>query len=56
LIGKIWDSINDPLFGWITDKAKSPHGKRRVFMIYGAIPLGISVALIWFVPPGSARC
>jgi GPH family glycoside/pentoside/hexuronide:cation symporter len=52
LIGKIWDSINDPLFGWITDKAKSPHGKRRAFMIYGAIPLGISVALIWFVPPG----
>jgi GPH family glycoside/pentoside/hexuronide:cation symporter len=52
LIGKIWDSINDPLFGWITDRAKSPLGKRRVFMIYGAIPLGISVALVWFVPPG----
>ena len=34
LIGKIWDSINDPLFGWITDKAKSRFGKRRVFMIY----------------------
>ncbi|MGA2112837.1 MAG: MFS transporter [Anaerolineales bacterium] len=52
LIGKIWDSINDPLMGWITDRAKSPLGKRRVFMIYGAIPLGISVALVWFVPPG----
>ncbi|MGD0706920.1 MAG: MFS transporter [Anaerolineaceae bacterium] len=52
LIGKIWDSINDPLFGWITDRAKSPLGKRRVFMIYGAIPLAIAVALIWFVPPG----
>ena len=50
LIGKIWDAINDPLFGWITDKTKSRFGKRRVFMIFGAIPLGISIALLWFVP------
>lgn len=50
LIGKIWDAINDPLFGWLTDKTKSRFGKRRVFMIFGAIPLGISIALLWFVP------
>lgn len=50
LIGKIWDAINDPLAGWYTDKAKSRFGKRRVFMIFGAIPLGISIALLWFVP------
>ncbi|MFH1523496.1 MAG: MFS transporter [Chloroflexota bacterium] len=50
LIGKIWDAINDPLFGWITDKTKSRFGKRRVFMIFGAIPLAIAVALLWFVP------
>ena len=50
LIGKIWDAVNDPLFGWITDKTKSRFGKRRVFMIFGAIPLGIAVALLWFVP------
>jgi GPH family glycoside/pentoside/hexuronide:cation symporter len=50
LIGKIWDAINDPLFGWITDKTKSRYGKRRVFMIFGAIPLAIAIALLWFVP------
>ena len=50
LIGKIWDAINDPLFGWITDKTKSRFGKRRVFMLFGAIPLGIAIALLWFVP------
>ena len=52
LIGKIWDAINDPLFGWITDKTKSRFGKRRVFMIFGAIPLAIAIALLWFVPTG----
>jgi glycoside/pentoside/hexuronide:cation symporter, GPH family len=52
LIGKIWDAINDPLIGWFSDRATSPLGKRRVFMIFGAIPLGMSIALLWFVPPG----
>ncbi|MEW5872762.1 MAG: MFS transporter [Chloroflexota bacterium] len=50
LIGKIWDAVNDPLFGWFTDKTKSRFGKRRVFMIFGAIPLAIAIALLWFVP------
>ncbi len=52
MVAKIWDAINDPLFGWITDRTKSKIGKRRVFMLFGAIPLGISIALLWFVPPG----
>lgn len=50
LIGKIWDAVNDPLFGWFTDKTKSRYGKRRVFMLFGAIPLAIAIALLWFVP------
>jgi GPH family glycoside/pentoside/hexuronide:cation symporter len=50
LVGKIWDAVNDPLFGWITDRTKSRFGKRRVFMIFGALPLAIAIALLWFVP------
>lgn len=53
LVGKIWDAINDPLFGWVSDRTSSKRfGKRRVFMIFGAIPLGISIMLLWFVPKG----
>lgn len=55
LIGKIWDAINDPLFGWITDRTRSKYGKRRVYMLFGAIPLGISIALLWFVPAGMSQ-
>lgn len=51
LIGKIWDAVNDPLTGWFTDKTQSRFGKRRVFMIFGAVPLAISIALLWYVPP-----
>ena len=52
LVGKIWDAINDPLFGWISDRTTSRFGKRRVYMIFGALPLGITVAMLWFIPDG----
>jgi glycoside/pentoside/hexuronide:cation symporter, GPH family len=55
LIGKIWDAIYDPLFGWISDRTESRYGKRRVFMLFGAIPLGLSIALLWFVPAGMSQ-
>jgi len=55
LIGKFWDAINDPLFGWMADRTNSKIGRRRVFMFFGAIPLGISIALLWFVPQGASR-
>lgn len=52
LIGKIWDAVNDPLFGWISDRTTSRFGKRRVYMIFGALPLAISIVLLWRVPLG----
>lgn len=51
-VGKIWDAVNDPLFGWLSDRTTSRFGKRRVFMLFGAIPLGFSIMLLWFVPSG----
>jgi glycoside/pentoside/hexuronide:cation symporter, GPH family len=52
LIGKIWDAVNDPIFGAISDRAHHKLGKRRVFMIYGAAPLAVFAALLWIVPAG----
>ena len=51
LVGKIYDAINDPVFGWISDRTTSRFGKRRVYMIFGALPLAISVVLLWRMPP-----
>jgi len=52
LIGKVWDAINDPLFGWVSDRTSTRFGKRRVYMIFGAVPLAIAIMLLWFVPHG----
>jgi GPH family glycoside/pentoside/hexuronide:cation symporter len=50
-LGRIWDAVNDPLFGLISDRIRSRWGRRRVLLLFGAVPLGISFAMMWFVPP-----
>jgi GPH family glycoside/pentoside/hexuronide:cation symporter len=51
-VAKFWDAFNDPLFGWVSDRTRSRFGKRRVYMIFGALPLAIAVAFLWYVPGG----
>ena len=56
MIGKIWDGINDPVVGFLTDKTKSRRwGRRLPWMFYGAIPFGIFFFLQWIVPRFSAN-
>ncbi|MEA5504249.1 MFS transporter [Halotia wernerae UHCC 0503] len=51
MIGKIWDAVNDPMVGVLTDKTKSRRwGRRLPWMLYGAIPFGIFFFLQWIVP------
>jgi glycoside/pentoside/hexuronide:cation symporter, GPH family len=50
-LGRIWDAINDPLFGLISDRIRSRWGRRRVLLLLGAAPLGLSFMLLWLVPP-----
>lgn len=45
-----WDAINDPLFGWISDRTRSRWGRRRVYMLFGAIPFGLSTWLLFSIP------
>lgn len=51
MIGKIWDAVNDPIVGVLTDKTKSRRwGRRLPWMFYGAIPFGLFFFLQWIVP------
>lgn len=52
-IGRLWDAINDPIFGQVSDRVRSRFGRRRVVLLTCAIPLGITFALMWVVPPFS---
>lgn len=50
-IGVIWDAINDPLVGVISDKLRTRWGRRRPFLLIFAIPYGLAFLLLWWAPP-----
>ncbi|MBN1572591.1 MAG: MFS transporter [Deltaproteobacteria bacterium] len=53
LVGKLtWDAVNDPLVGLISDRMQTRFGRRRPFLILGAIPYGISIWIIFSTPSG----
>ena len=51
LVVKIWDALSDPVVGWLSDRTVSKHGRRRPWLLYGAVPFGIAFFLLWLVPP-----
>jgi GPH family glycoside/pentoside/hexuronide:cation symporter len=51
LIGRIWDAFNDPLVGILSDRTRTRWGRRRPYLLFGAIPYGVTFALLWIVPP-----
>lgn len=50
MIVRIWNAVCDLIMGVISDHTKTRFGRRRPFLLYGAIPLGIGFALLWLVP------
>ncbi|HXF70214.1 MAG TPA: MFS transporter [Thermoflexus sp.] len=47
----IWNAINDPLMGQISDRTRTRMGRRVPYVLFGAIPLGLSFFFLW-TPPG----
>src|SRR5512138_1572148 len=53
LVGKLtWDALNDPLFGYWSDRTRSRWGRRKPYMLLGAIPFGLTIWLLFSLPPG----
>jgi len=49
----IWNAVNDPLMGQISDRTRSKFGRRVPYVALGAIPLGLSFFFLW-TPPGQS--
>ncbi len=50
-IGRSWDYLNDPLIGHLTDRARTRWGRRRPFLLFGALPFAGAFVLMWLRPP-----
>ena len=51
LVGVLWDAVNDPLVGVISDRVESRWGRRRPFLLIFSIPFGLAFLLMWWAPP-----
>lgn len=45
-----WDAITDPIVGWLADRTKTRWGSYRPFVLFGALPLAISFAMMFYIP------
>jgi len=52
LIYAIWNAVNDPLFGYITDRTRTKHGRRIPYMRFTAPFLALTFSLVWLAPRG----
>ena len=51
LIGRIVDAFTDPLMGRISDHTHWRAGRRRPYLLLGAIPFGLAFAMMWAPAP-----
>lgn len=48
----IWDAVNQPMFGYWSDRTNTKYGRRRPW-IYVAVPLFMLAFILIFSPPGN---
>jgi GPH family glycoside/pentoside/hexuronide:cation symporter len=50
LIGRVWDAVTDPMMGYISDRTRSRWGRRRPYLLLGAVPLFLTMWLFYTNP------
>ncbi len=50
-LGVIWDAINDPLVGAISDNVRTRWGRRRPFLLFFTVPFALGFVFLWWTPP-----
>jgi sugar (glycoside-pentoside-hexuronide) transporter len=53
LVGRGVDAFTDPAMGRLSDLTHWRRGRRRPYFLLGALPFGITFALLWTTPGGS---
>lgn len=46
----VWNAINDPLLGYISDRTRTRWGRRKPFIILGTVPVLIIEIILWLPP------
>lgn len=49
----VWNAVNDPIFGFVTDSTRTKLGRRIPYLRFTAPFLGLTFILVWFAPEGA---
>ena len=52
ILNRIFDAVSDPVFGWLSDNARTRWGRRRPFMLVGTILASVGLPFLLAVTPG----
>jgi glycoside/pentoside/hexuronide:cation symporter, GPH family len=55
LLYAVWNAVNDPLFGFVTDSTRSKRGRRIPYLRFTAPFLALTFVLVWMVPYGASE-
>ncbi len=49
-VTKIWDAVNDPMVGFISDRTKTAWGRFRPYLVWMSIPFAVTGILTFYTP------
>jgi GPH family glycoside/pentoside/hexuronide:cation symporter len=52
---RLTDALTDPLMGFISDRTRSKWGRRRPYIFWGAVSVGLIYMLLWQLPRGHSE-
>jgi sugar (glycoside-pentoside-hexuronide) transporter len=55
LVGRAADAFTDPMMGRLSDQTPWRWGRRRPYFLLGALPFGVTTALLWSTPGDGAK-
>lgn len=49
IIFRLFDALTDPVMGWVSDNTRTRWGRRRPYILVGAVLSAVALPLMWFV-------
>jgi GPH family glycoside/pentoside/hexuronide:cation symporter len=51
-LSRVWEGVASPWAGFLSDRTRSRLGRRRSWMLGGAVPAALSLVMVWAPPEG----